>query len=258
MLKILLVTLLTVSFANSQVIEFTGKVKGNNDLDQIHVINKTTKAYGITNTSGDFKILAKRNDTILLSSILYQKKVIVISSKDVKNKHINIEMLPFVNQLGEVVIGKVLTGNILSDIKNMGNKKHITFADVGIPGYTGRLLTQSERRLHTAGDFKPIMLLGLLAGSMPLDPVINAITGRTKRLKKRINLENRENLLIKVKLKFGNTFFEQYTLPKDKQAEFYLFCSEHEFFIENCSGGDFLTLQFLTNQYKIFLKRIKP
>jgi hypothetical protein len=28
--------------------------------------------------------------------------------------------------------------------------------------------TQAERHLQTVGDFKPIMLLGLLAGSMPL------------------------------------------------------------------------------------------
>jgi hypothetical protein len=29
------------------------------------------------------------------------------------------------------------------------------------------------------------MLLGLIGGSMPLDPLINKINGRTKRLKKR-------------------------------------------------------------------------
>lgn len=56
-------------------------------------------------------------------------------------------------------------------------------------------LSQSERELYTAGDFKPIHLLALLGGSMQLDPVINAITGRTKRLKKYIKYESKINNL---------------------------------------------------------------
>ena len=42
--------------------------------------------------------------------------------------------------------------------------------------------TQAERRLQTAGkvEFKNI-----LKGQIPVDPIINAISGRTRRLKKR-------------------------------------------------------------------------
>jgi hypothetical protein len=43
---------------------------------------------------------------------------------------------------------------------------------------------RQQKELRTAGDFKPIMLLGLIS-SMPLDPLINKINGRTKRLKKK-------------------------------------------------------------------------
>jgi hypothetical protein len=38
------------------------------------------------------------------------------------------------------------------------------------------------------------MLLGLLGGSMPLDPLINKINGRTKRLKKLVVLEAKTTL----------------------------------------------------------------
>ncbi|WAC01499.1 hypothetical protein N7U66_16040 [Lacinutrix neustonica] len=58
---------------------------------------------------------------------------------------------------------------------NSDAKPTINFYDVGIPGYKGKPKTKSERQLQTAGDFKPIMLLGLLAGSMPFDPLLNAI-----------------------------------------------------------------------------------
>lgn len=242
----------------SQTIEFTGNIQGDDDLDQIHIINKTTKAYGISNVAGDFKILAKLKDTIVFSSILYQKKEIIITETDLKNKHISIKLFPYVNELDEVVIGRILTGNMVSDIKNMGNKKHITFADVGIPGYTGKIKTQSERRLAEASGLKPTFGGGFGGGGvgLQLNPLINAVTGRTKMLKHRVEVENRENLLIKIKLKFGNTFFEEHPLDEDKQEEFYLFCSEHEAFKENCSSSDLQTLQFLKNQYKIYLERI--
>jgi hypothetical protein len=259
MFRVLFFLLLTTTFVSAQPIEFTGNVQGEDDLDQIHVINKTTKAYGITNVAGDFKILAKLNDTIVFSSILYQKKEIIVNPTDVKNKHISIKMFSFINELDEVVIGRILTGNMLSDIKNMGNKKQITFADVGIPGYAGKPLTQSERRLKEASSLNPTVGGGIGGGGigLQLNPIINAITGRTKELKNRVDIENRENLLIKVKLKFINTFFEEYPLIESKRDEFFLFCSEHKEFKAQCSSSDLKTLQFLANQHKVFLERIK-
>lgn len=50
-------------------------------------------------------------------------------------------------------------------------------------------LSLYERRLYTAGDFKAIHLLSILGGGMAVDPIINKISGRTKRLKKYIQVE---------------------------------------------------------------------
>jgi hypothetical protein len=51
-----------------------------------------------------------------------------------------------------------------------------------------------KRRDWTASDFKPIMLLGMIGGSMPLDPLINKINGRTNDLKKKVILEKNSNI----------------------------------------------------------------
>jgi len=53
----------------------------------------------------------------------------------------------------------------------------------------------AEKRLRTEGDFKPVMLLNLIGGSMPLVPLINKINGRTKRLKKSVVLEKKEQCI---------------------------------------------------------------
>jgi hypothetical protein len=50
-------------------------------------------------------------------------------------------------------------------------------------------LSMNERRLRTAGDFKPIHLLSILGGSLEIDPILNAINGRTKKLKRNIGIE---------------------------------------------------------------------
>lgn len=50
-------------------------------------------------------------------------------------------------------------------------------------------LSPNERRLYTAGDFKPIHLLSILGGTLAIDPIINKISGRTNRLKKYIEIE---------------------------------------------------------------------
>lgn len=50
-------------------------------------------------------------------------------------------------------------------------------------------LSLNERRLYTAGDFKPVHLLSILGGSLAIDPIINKISGRTNRLKQYIKVE---------------------------------------------------------------------
>jgi hypothetical protein len=77
------------------------------------------------------------------------------------------------NQLDEVVIRRYNNINAVS--LGLFSKPKIIYA---------------SRKLRTAGDFKPIMLLGLIS-SMPLDPLINKINGRTKRLKKEVILEKK-------------------------------------------------------------------
>jgi hypothetical protein len=244
------------SSISAQSIEFSGVIKGNDDLDGVHVINNASRSYTVTNVFGEFKVKAKVNDTIIFSSILFKLKKVVVSPQDAKNKFINVALQTFVNELNEVVLGRVLTGDLMSDVKNMGSQKQITFADVGIPGYTGKPLTQSERRLKTAGDFKPIMLLGLLGGSMPLDPLINAITGRTKELKTRVSIERKTLLLKRLKQTFADSFFDQYPLPEDKKEEFFMFCSDQNDFEISCNDLKLNAFNFLTTQYPIYLQRL--
>ena len=246
-------------FSYGQVVELSGNVEGKDDLDGIHVINKTSSFYAVTTVTGNFKIKANVNDTIVFSSILYKLKEMVVTPTIYKDKYLTTALETFVNDLNEVTLGRVLTGNLSSDVANQGNKKQINFADVGIPGYTGKPLTQSARRLKEASDFSPTIGGGFSGGGVGLqiNPIINAISGRTKDLKERVIIENKSSLLEKIKKEFAATFFQSHELPEDKREEFFLFCSDQPDFIAKTRSLDLNTVLYLERYYVLYLQQIE-
>ncbi|HUH29547.1 hypothetical protein [Gelidibacter sp.] len=131
--------LLFVKNAHSQSVDINGKISAPHDVEGIHIINKTASRFTISNSNGEFFVQAKLNDTLLFSGISYQPKEVVITKFIIAAKEFTVYLEELVNALDEVVVGKVLTGDLLSDIKNADLKRDINFYDLGIPGYTGKL-----------------------------------------------------------------------------------------------------------------------
>ncbi len=242
----ILLLLLLGQAANSQSVEIQGKVQSKSNVENIHVMNKTGRVYTTTNSKGEFKINAKINDTLVFSSIQHIPKHIFVSENMILDRRVTVELNELINELEEVVVGKILSGDLLSDINNTEGDPPINFYDVGIPGYKGKKATQSERRLHEAGVFKPEMLLGLLGGGVPLNPILNGISGRTKELKERVKLEANTELIRKIKSNLSEDFFSNYELEDKLRMDFFYFCEESPDFEERCHGkGDIEILTFL-------------
>lgn len=241
----------------SQSIEIFGKVESKNNLENIHVINKTAQVFTITDINGHFKITAKLNDTLKVSSVQHKTKEILISKEILAAKAVSVILEAQINELDEVIVGKVLSGDLLSDIKNVEGTPPINFYDVGIPGYTGKPATQSERRLSEAGEFKPKMLLGALTGGIPLNPILNGISGRTKMLKNRVKIEEKEALMQSVKSKLAKDFFASNPLEDHLKMDFFYFCADDKNFIKHCKNQtDFKILIFLRMKYKQYLENL--
>lgn len=243
---------------SSQTVEISGRVESKSNIESIHVINKTSQVFTITDTKGNFKITAKLLDTIQFSSIQHKLKEVIINKDIISSKIIHTRLEEKINELEEVTVGKVLTGNLLSDIENIEGKPPVNFYDVGIPGYTGKIATQSERRLAQAGEFKPEMLIGLLTGGVSLDPIINGITGRTKMLKQRVELEERETLIRSIKARLLKDFLLSNPLEEARVMDFFYFCSEDEHFIKYCKNkSDFDILVFLRHKHRQYIKNLE-
>jgi hypothetical protein len=112
------------------------------------------------------------------------------------------------------------------------NTNTITAEKIGIIPENQKKYTPAERRLKTAGDFKPIHLLSILGGTLPLDPIINKISGRTKRLKKELEIEKKERLLSQLKSLFNDDFYViNLKISKIYINAFRFFCIENQFII---------------------------
>ena len=259
-LSFILLLLFGVLNAFAQSVDINGKINAKDEVDGIHIINKTASRFTISNSNGEFVIPAKLNDTILFSGISYQPKEVVITKIIIDSKQLPVHLEELVNVLDEVVVGKILTGDLSSDISNSGVERDINFYDLGIPGFKGKPLTQSERRLKEASDLD-LSVGGSMGGGgvgMSLNPIINGISGRTKKLKEHVRLEQMDKCLDKVKSNLSGFLFKEYELEESYRIEFFYFCSDDLQFESLCRMNDeFKTFEFLKEKLVSFKSNLQ-
>lgn len=210
-----------------------GQVTVNNvsPLEGVNITNTSSKVMAVSDEYGHFSILAKEGDIISFSLINYEHLRKFINKQEFNLGSIAVNLTPKTIELNEVVINK---------------HSNITAENLGIIPKDQVKLTTAERRLQTAGEFKPIMLLGLLGGSMPLDPVINAITGRTTMLRKDLAVERKEFLMVKL----GNLFEDKYyvetlKIPEELIKGFQYYCIENPDFARSLKEKNKTITMFL-------------
>ena len=124
-------------------------------------------------------------------------------------------------------------------------KSEFNAVSLGIIKKEIKPLTVYERQLYTAGDFKPIHLLSILGGSLQVDPIINAISGRTKRLKKYVSFEKRENNLQYLEDHFTEYMLKNLNIPEQSIGRFLSYLIENEQLQNMIDRKDFGGLHFL-------------
>jgi len=255
---VLLVLLFTCGVGNSQNSSIDGQIIGSESVENIHVINKSQKKYAVSDGKGQFEIVVALNDTIVFSSVQYKLESKIISAEDISAKKITVTLESSVNELDEVVVGKVLTGDLLSDLKNSDAQPKINFYDVGIPGYLGKPKTQSERLLYEADGGSLISTGGVSPGSagvgLNFTKILNKISGRTKMLKARVKLESEERLLDGLKSRLETEFFKENPLDELYRMDFFYFCVDDPNFAQRCKNSDLEALIFFKEKYDQYLK----
>jgi len=201
--------------ANAQfVVTLQGEVRNDfGPLENAHIKNIYTGEHIVSDSEGLFFNQVRSGDVLHFSHVAYQDKRIIISDTDMER--------------GFKTIVLHLKTNELSEVEIVTHTK-ITPESVGIVSTTQRIPTANERRLHTAGDFKPIHLLGLLVGNLQIDPILNAINGRTKRLKKYIALDKKIAVNETLVYTFQNYIMETLDLSEEEAIQFFDYLVDDE------------------------------
>ena len=195
-LLFLFLSILNFQFGFSQlnpIKNLKGKIiSESQDLEGVYIYNQTKKNASISEKNGYFDIDVSLGDTLLVSSVQFKKNRFVISKKEYESNLLYVEMKVYVSELAEVEVNKYSNLNAVS---------------LGILSKPAKTYTPAERRLYAATSG---------GGILPIDPILNWISGRTKILKMGVVVERNQIALEKIDYLFEDKYYvETLKIPED-------------------------------------------
>lgn len=153
-------------------------------VEKVNIANETTGKSTISDFEGHFNIAAKKDDVLIFSAVNLETKRITVDQLHLDQKELSVKMNTSILPLEEVKVNE-----------NPG----VNAENLGIIPRGQKKYTPAERRLHEARTG---------SGIVPLNPILNAISGRTKMLKKELRVEKKERLLLQLDGWFEDDFYE--------------------------------------------------
>ena len=197
-----------------------------------HIINLNTNQGTNTNESGEFRILAKQNDSLQMSFIGYKTAILII-----KNNHFGMLKNNFLLEketykLDEVVLKKHnLKGIISMDMKQtpeniaiIKSKGALDFTKINFKKSIFKIIDEVERAKapNIWREVDPTAKFFGIGGSFNTGSIKNALAKRQSRK----NLKFKENFPRMLISEFGeNFFFKELKIPKDKYYHFLEYCN---------------------------------
>lgn len=203
--------LLQTMVYSQQKVMIEGKIDADSIEDyRINILNITGNTGTTNSDSGEFKIEVQENDTLLFSSVQYERVQVKISKEILQRKFLNIALAKKVIDLDEVLISKTnLTGNLSTDVESIKTYNYYE----GIPTSKIPRLTTIGRQLYTARDGD-------------IDPLLNMISGRLQMLEKankneQLAMDVQKGIDI-VKTPF---FTDNLQIPDEEIVNFVFYCA---------------------------------
>lgn len=213
----------------------------------------------ITDMDGNFAINMQLGDTLVFSAVHYQRKMVPVTEVLYKTSFVEVPMEEFVNELKEVVVRPYnLSGDLSQDLGKLTLEKDVSASALGLPNADVKPLTQSERLLREASSMTMTAGGGVggAGGGMSLNPIINAITGRTKMLKNRVKVDNTYARTQRVQDYYVDSLFvATLKIPMEKLDDFMYFCEVDEAFQETVDSHDKLKIwDYMVEKSRVYRK----
>ena len=189
----------------------------------VTIINLVNEKSTISDGNGEFFILAKAEDLLVFSSVNLEYYRRIIEVEDLKTAVLTIKMTTKVTELKEVIVNKHPEINAVS----------LGISPKGIKHYT-----PAERKFATAASMK--------MNPMGLDPLLNLLSGRTKMLKKELEVEKKERLLVYIGALFDDEYYvNTLKIPANYIKGFQYYCIEKEEFAASLRSKNKTTIKLL-------------
>lgn len=200
----LLITTVCFSQTKDKIISGTVFV-GNLPAEGIEVFSISSARTVKTDANGKFTIQAKPNDAFVLSGFNVEMKRRTLTSAEYKSGTVKIALDPKVTEIDEVVVD-------------------ITPTTYGT-GSNVKEYTPAERKLRTGAT--PVRLdQGIMVSN---DAIANAISGRTKEMKKELAVEHREKAIERLEQIFSDEYLiENFRIRKQYVQGFRFYAVEND------------------------------
>lgn len=220
--KILVILLLSCTAFSSAQTFFSKNLQGrvystDGDVAATHVLNTTTTRATITDIDGFFSIQAKLNDTLVFSAVQYKKKEVLVTAEMLAQKMLNIQLEESLTILDEVIVTPYnLSGDIAKDLLVIKTDQVVTAQTIVLPNAYVRVPSKAERQLFEATSG---------GGLIPIAPIINGLSGRTKLLKKRVARNKLYSRTERVREFYADSIYRiDLKIPEDKIDDLLYFC----------------------------------
>lgn len=236
------------SFSQDKRIEITGTL-----FDKIgkvinaHIINKNTKKGTFSDDNGSYTIRVKLGDELEITSIQHHTEKRTIANIIIKTKKLDLNLHLKDYLLEEVEVKKTnLSGILTADSKNIKNSdREIVMKNLGFNPHVKKI-PQIDRKIYTASSS---------AGLIPLDLIINTITGRIGLLKKEKKLLEKEQKLKAIENLYRKLIIQQLKIDSTEVSRFIYFTHFDKDFEKAYKGDDLKLIEFLQKQAKLFKKQ---
>tara|TARA_R110001583_G_scaffold412_2_gene3788 strand:+ start:31045 stop:31809 length:765 start_codon:yes stop_codon:yes gene_type:complete len=238
----------TNSFAQESTIIHGTIINANQVINNVHIINLNSGRGTISNDNGSFEIKTKVNDTLLFSSIQFEKIKIAVTKNHLNSKIMEVHLITYITNLDEVFLHN-LTGNLNLDI----TKKHkdtipkhnfifkLSDLDKNLPPDI-----KGPKKAPFVGPFKPLPA----AATIP-DFYLIAL----RKLKRELKIK--KGFPYKIKKDLGISYFTtNLKIPEEKINHFLTYC-EYKNIIEEYNKNNLLEVIKILRKESLTYNEIK-
>lgn len=242
-------------YAQKKEILLFGKVKsGNEQMGGVNILNLNSRLGTSANDDGEFSIPVKINDTLLISSVQFERKKIVITQTLFKNEQITFILLPALNKLDEVFLHG-FSGNLSVDIKKTPEdtipKMNFTFNPKDLANFKSEFINDPTKAPNALQMTDPTFMSGV-GGSATL-PDYYMIAQR--KLKK--ELKQKKEFPKRIVQELGLVYFTNTLHISEEKINHFLFYCENREIVKLYYEGNLLRVIEILKEESILYNQIK-